>query len=255
VTIFRFDLLSGFDAPKARSHCASVVFGLTLLPMLLLTSGAVHAARPMITDDARIVDDKACQLESWTRHNRDSDEYWALPACNFTGNLELAVGAGHTRVPNGRSTTETVFQGKTLFRQLETDSWSWGLAVGGARHDGNGQGRIGNDYYAYVPATFAFRDDHVFLHANLGWSRDGETRKQRATWGVGSELQLTQSTWLIGETFSQQSGRPFYQVGVRRWLVQDRVQIDATYGNRLGSESQERWFSIGLRLLSLPFLP
>ena len=226
-----------------------------LLSLMLIPFGTAQAARPMITDDARIVDDKACQLESWTRHNRDSDEYWALPACNFTGNLEVALGAGHTHVPNGRSTTETVFQGKTLFRQLEANSWSWGLAVGGARHNGKGQEGIGNDYYAYLPATFSFRDDQVFMHTNLGWSRDGETKRQRATWGVGSELQLSPSTWLIGETFSQQSGRPFYQVGVRRWLVQDRIQIDATYGNRLGSESQQRWFSVGLRLLSLPFLP
>jgi len=33
------------------------------------------------------------------------------------------------------------------------------------------------------------------------------------------------------------------------------VQVDATYGNRAGSSTQERWFSIGLRLLSSPFLP
>ena len=46
-----------------------------------------HAARPMVTDDARIVDAKACQLESWVRHDPDSTQLWALPACNPTGNL------------------------------------------------------------------------------------------------------------------------------------------------------------------------
>lgn len=40
----------------------------------------------MITDDARTVDAKACQVETWVKFNRDSTEYWALPACNFTGN-------------------------------------------------------------------------------------------------------------------------------------------------------------------------
>jgi len=37
--------------------------------------------------------------------------------------------------------------------------------------------------------------------------------------------------------------------------VPNRVQLDATYGNRNGGETGERWFSIGLRLLSVPFLP
>jgi len=37
--------------------------------------------------------------------------------------------------------------------------------------------------------------------------------------------------------------------------VPDHVQIDTTYGNRFGSGSEERWISIGLRLLSVPFLP
>jgi len=36
--------------------------------------------------------------------------------------------------------------------------------------------------------------------------------------------------------------------------VPDLAQLDATYGNRNGGESGERWFSIGLRLLSEPFL-
>lgn len=223
---------------------------------LMLASTTVHAARPMVTDDARVVDPKACQLESWTQHNRGNDEFWALPACNFSGNLELAIGTGHTRSPDTRSTTDMVVQGKTLFRQLEENDWGWGLVVGGTRHDDGGLGRIANDYYAYVPATFSFRDDRMLVHANLGWLRDGELRTQRGTWGIGSEWQLTPSTWLIGETFSQQGGRPFYQLGVRRWLIQDRVQIDATYGSRFGYDgSQQRWFSIGLRLLSLPFLP
>ena len=62
-----------------------------LLPRLLIAAlicqPAAHAARPLITDDARTVDAYACQVESWVKNNRNSREYWALPACNFTGNL------------------------------------------------------------------------------------------------------------------------------------------------------------------------
>ncbi len=55
-------------------------------------SQTTHAARPMIVDDACIIDAKSCQLETWMKNNRDSAEYWALPARNFTGNLELTLG-------------------------------------------------------------------------------------------------------------------------------------------------------------------
>jgi hypothetical protein len=37
--------------------------------------------------------------------------------------------------------------------------------------------------------------------------------------------------------------------------VPGHVQVDTTYGNRAGSGTQERWLSIGLRLLSPAFLP
>ncbi|MCL2645023.1 MAG: hypothetical protein FWD51_06155, partial [Betaproteobacteria bacterium] len=62
----------------------------------LLASPATYAARPFFTDDARIVDHKACQIESGILSGRDSTEYRVLPACNFTGNLELTLGGART---------------------------------------------------------------------------------------------------------------------------------------------------------------
>ncbi|BCU06419.1 hypothetical protein [Allochromatium tepidum] len=59
----------------------------------------------------------------------------------------------------------------------------------------------------------------------------------------------------IVETLGQDQGKPFHQLGLRHWLAPDRVQLDATYGNRNGGGTGERWFSIRLRLLSVPFLP
>ena len=218
-----------------------------------LAASAAHAARPMVTDDARIVDAKACQLESWVKQNRDSTEYWAQPACNFGGNLEITVGAARTRDDGGIHTSDTLIQGKTIFKQLETNGWGFGLALGSAHHpqlDGGGR-----DWYAYVPASFSFRDDRFVLHANLGWLREQETKRNRLTWGIGSETQLAERTWLIAEGYGQNQGKPFYQFGLRHWVVPDRVQIDATYGNRAGGDARERWFSVGLRLLSVPFLP
>jgi hypothetical protein len=104
--------------------------------------------------------------------------------------------------------------------------------------------------------SFSFRDDRLALHTNLGWLREKENKRHRMTWGVGSEMQLmTQRTLLIAEIFGQNQGKPFYQVGLRHWLVPNYIQIDTTYGNRINTDNRESWFSIGLRLLSPAFLP
>lgn len=220
----------------------------------LLASPAAHAARPMITDDASIVDPKACQLESWVQKDRNSTEYWTLPACNPTGNLELTLGGALTHSDIGIRATDIVLQGKTLFKPLETNSWGIGLAAGTAYRPTIKAGEH-NDWYAYIPASFSFWDDYFVLHLNFGWLREQKIRHHRLTWGMGSETQLAERTWLIAETFGQNQGNPFYQMGLRHWIVPERVQLDATYGNRIDNGTQEQWFSIGLRLLSTPFLP
>ena len=212
-----------------------------------------HAARPMNTDDARVVDDKSCPIESWAKRIDGHTEFWAQPACNFTGNLELTLGGAWTRQDGSTQRSAQLIQGKTLFKPLETNGWGYGLVVGLSRDPRTGSGR-GHDTYAYVPASFSMADDKLVLHTNLGWLREQDTRRNRFTWGLGSETQLSQSNWLIAETYRQGLGRPFYQVGLRHWLVPERVQVDATYGNRFGGEGGH-WLSIGLRLLSPQFLP
>lgn len=224
-----------------------------LAAALMLAPAAAHPARPMITDDARTVDAKACQVEAWSRTNRGSRELWALPACNFTGNLELTLGGAVTREGGGSSTSDVVLQGKTLFKSLETNGYGVGLALGYGAHPADYNGRNLGDPYFYVPASFSFDDDRVVLHLN-GGARHVRNEQARGTWGIGSETMITPRTFLIAETFGESRGNAAWQAGLRLWLVPNRVQIDATYGNQYGTKPDARWFSVGLRLLSPPFL-
>ena len=129
-----------------------------------------------------------------------------------------------------------MLQGKTLFRPMDTNGWGTGLAVGAIKHPGDG--RSVSELYAYVPTSFSFYNDKFFLHTNVGVLHNQGTSTTRVTWGLGSETQLAEHTWLIAETFQQQEGRPFYQAGIRHWIVPNRVQIDATMGNRFGSRTR-----------------
>jgi hypothetical protein len=242
------------DSAPLQRAAPLVLMLVAMLPAAF--SGVAFAARPMITDDARITDPKACQVESWARHNRDSSEYWALPACNFSGNLELTLGGSRTDSAGELRTTDVLMQGKTLFRKLAPNGWGIGLVAGNQRrpliHPGDG---LAGDVYAYVPASFSFREDRLVLHTNLGGVHDRTARRHRMTWGVGSETQLAGNTWLIAESFGQNQGKPFLQFGLRHWIVPGHVQIDATYGNRWGRSGDERWVSIGVRLISAAILP
>jgi hypothetical protein len=211
-----------------------------------------HAARPLNTDDARIVDPKSCQVESWVRMNQGSTEYWALPGCNFTGNLELTAGGARINDGSG-NLSRTVLQGKTIFKPLEKNGWGIGLGAGTVQKvQANDSSR---DWYAYVPTSFSFADDRWVVHTNVGLLREQASKRDLATWGVGVERELGSTTWLIAETFGQSHDKPQFQVGLRQWIVPGHVQLDATYGNRAGGGATERWFSIGVRLLSVPFLP
>lgn len=238
---------------RAGLHPALPSIFLGLGCSLLALAPQAHAARPMTTDDARVTEAKTCQVESWARKNRGSTEYWALPACNPTGNLELTAGGARTHDDAGSFLTDAVLQMKTVVKPLDTNGWGLAASAGTVRHPRERENH--RDWYVNVPASFSFRDDQFVLYTNAGWLRQQAGRRDRLTWGVGSEIQLNQQNYLIAETFGQNQGKPSYQFGLRHWLVPNRVQVDATYGNRFGRSTEERWFSIGVRLLSPVFLP
>jgi len=230
-----------------------------LLPAAIVLASVprAHAARPMITDDARIVDAKACQVESWVKRNEASTEAWTLPACNPTGNLELTLGGARTWLRgDGSALTDHQLQAKTILLPLEPNGLGIGLAVGTLRHPHRvaANGWPG-DYYAYVPISKSFADDFWVMHVNVGAFRKRDEERTQGTWGLGNEIRVREELFVIPEIFGSDRGRAFYQAGLRMWIVKDRVQIDATYGNRLVSGTAERWFSVGLRLLSPPMLP
>ena len=197
----------------------------------LIIPTCAFAARPFVTDDARLTTAGSCQLESWMRIYPDSKELWALPACNPTGNLEFTVGGGRARHDDAPATSDYVFQAKTLFRPLETNDWGIGFAVGTIRHPeiNPGPNMLGNTY-AYIPLSVSLNDDKVILHANLGWLKDKASGQNNLSWGVGGEFKLHARLLGIAETFGDNRSMSYGQVGVRYSVRPDLFQVDATIG-------------------------
>jgi hypothetical protein len=223
----------------------NVIFALALA----LAGAAAWAARPFVTDDARLTNAGSCQLETWLRAYPDSTEFWALPACNPTGNLELTLGGGQARLEGGVNTEDYVFQLKTLFRPLQTNGWGWGLAVGTVQHPGihPGPNQLGNTY-AYVPLSRSFVDDRAIVHINLGWLRQRDSGRESTTWGLGGEFYpVSPRLAVIAETFGDDRNKPWWQTGLRWSLVPNLLQIDATIGEQAGGARAGQWLSFGLR--------
>ncbi len=226
-------------------------FAMALVGTLFLALPA-WAARPFVTDDARLTTEGSCQLESWTRFYEGNRELWALPACNPSGNLEFTAGGGQAAdYEQGLTTSDQVLQLKTLWRPLTTNGWGWGLAVGRVLHPEihPGPNQLGNTY-AYIPLSLSLRDDRLVLHGNLGWLRDHASDRDTTTWGLGGEFYpLTPRLALIAETFGDERNPPWWQAGARWTLIPHLLQIDVTHGQQAGGRSDSRWLSFGLRLI------
>ena len=205
-----------------------------------------HAGRPMIVDDAGLVAANNCQLESWVSHTSSVNEYWAVPACNLTGNLEVAIGGA--RIAGTSQTGNLTFlQGKTLFKPLENNGWGVGLVFGNQSVIGrNGLG----DMFATIPVSFSYLEGGVLLHTNVGLMRMKTSRQILKTWGFGTEVMLNDKSTLIAEIFGQESQKPIAQIGMKHWLYKNQIQIDATYGNQSGVSGSGQIITIGFVLFT-----
>ena len=236
---------------------SSVQLRQTLLAfgLVLLCASPSHAARPMNTDDANIVDDKACQLESWVKSTHTSLERWAIPGCNFGGELEWSVGGNNQTEDTVGKTQFWLGQVKKRWVPVGENTVGISTTLGTmVTRPEMGNKPEDKDYYLNVPVTVPLGQDR-FVHLNAGWVNHQTLGTNRPTWGVGGELPLTARVIAIAETYGEAAMGTRYQLGLRMWLVPQRVQIDTTYGNRIGQPEHERWFTVGLRLLSPAFLP
>ena len=213
-----------------------------------------YAARPMLTDDARIVDAKSCQLESWVRDSKNVTEYWALPACNVSENLEVTIG-GSLEGENGHSSfANELYQLKTIIQPIAINQTGVSIALGNGRDPKRTMNKAIQDWYLNVPISYPY-NDRLVIHTNLGVTHLTDEKTEKMNWGLSSEYNYNERVDLISEIFNQSSNSTYFQFGLRYWLIKNRAQIDTTYMNSFNHIGEDQSFSVGLRLLSLPFLP
>ena len=213
-------------------------------------SAGTHAARPFVTDDARIVDTGSCQIESFVKRQRGhrEDEIWFLPGCTPVGQVELTLGGMRTDNPNAGTSSTAIAQAKTLLRELRTNDFGLALTLGAARLNAIDPSLArGWSAYVNVIGSLSVLDDAAVIHANLGSIRDRALSRTLGTWGLGAEITLTSRLSAIVEGYGQEADRPGRQIGLRFWVVPNRFQVDGTLGSQSGVP--DTWTSLGIRAL------
>ncbi len=217
---------------------------LFLLALLLVGPfPAAQAARPFVTDDARVVDRNGCQVETFFKRQRrfDESEFWVMPACNPWG-AELTAGYARVDSAPAGDTRTTILQAKTLLKPLDTNGTGLAFSLGVLANS------AASPYFNGI-GSVSFADDRAVLHANLGAVRDNVAKISRGTWGAGAEVLLVAPRlYGILESYGQRGEKPTRHGGLRLWLVPNQIQVDTTVGLQR-SAPERRFATVGLRIL------
>lgn len=205
-----------------------------------------------MTDDARVVDTGGCQIESFLKRQRrqQENEVWFLPGCAPVGQVELTFGG--LRADNTREGTSSamIAQAKTLLRELRTNDFGLAITLGTTRINPiQPDTQAGWSPFVNLIGSLSVIDDRIVLHANAGSVRDRVMSRTRATWGLGAEILLHPSLYAIMETYGQEAEGSSGQIGLRYWVIPNRIQIDGTLGAQSGQNPSRAWTSVGIRLL------
>ncbi len=224
--------------------------GLLLLVLLLCLPMAAHAARPFVTDDARVVDEGGCQIETFIKRQKklDEREFWFLPACNPFGKVELTAGRSWIDGSAPGDSRFNILQAKTLLKALQTNGSGYALTLGAFRVSPFQAAHTTNAYVNAI-GSFSFADDRVVIHANLGAINDRQAGMTRPTWGLGAEIAFHARLYGILESYGQRADKPTLHYGLRLWIVPNKVQIDGTAGSQNSGPPERSFRSLGLRIL------
>lgn len=221
---------------------------------------AAHAGRPMVTDDAGVMDAGACQLEAWTERARDGNTTWLNPGCNPFGATEFSLGAGRQRLDTEDGTQTGMlysWQVKHLLREADDERIGFAVSTGGQHSRASGD----NEIFIKGIATAPLMGDDLLAHINLGAvrQREDQQRHYRGAWGLALDAAVLPATRASLEAFgtsgTTSSGADRnWQLGLRHELIPGRLQLDTSIGSPFGRWQEGRVFSVGLVFTTPAFL-
>lgn len=229
--------------PNSGGRAAAVSL---LVAGMCVAAGTARAGRPLVTDDADVLDAHACEWESYAARLRDgatATAWQTAMTCGLPAALQLSGTYGRSR--SGADHVDTVGLGGKL-QLMGADS----EAVDGTS-DGNRTRiavsanlnalRVGN-------AGFELQDQNLnliasrslseswTLHLNLGWDYSRAARRSSTLWATAIEAAIGGNVDIVGEWYGDDRSPPWLGTGLR-WSPVPSASFNASYGVRRGGET------------------
>ena len=220
-----------------RGACAAILLAITW---------DAWGGRPLSVEDAAVVEEHGCQVESWIDRSSEATIGWIVPACNFAWNTEWQ--AGFARSHEGKTRfSDAYFQGKTLWREPTSENaWGFATVFGLTRKPLNEVHRGYDNPYALAVWTVSLGEAPVLVHANVGWLKDRETSRDATAWGLAAESPVSAAWALMGEVFGENTDRTYWRIGTRWTAIPRHLDLDLSLLSRTGGGSAERFISLGV---------
>lgn len=213
---------------------------IVLLALAFVATSPAFAGEPLATDDASVLPQGACQVESFVRYQRDVRYFAAVPACSPVDGLELSAGAAVCDAKDSGAHAYLTLQAKPMLYQAADGRWALATTFYAARDTGRPSGSTGfQDASVTLIATW-FASDTLRVHGNGGiaYSHDSFTT---GTWGAAGEWDVDERWTALADTYRDAPGRPKFLGGARYTVTADRLELYAAAGDRFHG-TRDTWF-------------
>lgn len=221
------------------------------LTVLALAATAAHAGRPLVTEDAGVLDRGDCEWESVAARDtaRSTPTTKALStqvACGLGWGSQLALAIGHSRA-GGQTSRNLSLGAKTRLIDGGEDGPSLTLAYGAAwvRDSADGD-RTQPELASANLVLSAPLADGWTGHANLGPTHYRDGQVTRTTWALAAENDLSDQLGWGLEAYGEDGSCPWLGAGLR-WDASSSLNLNVSFARQAGAD-RARLITLGAKL-------
>lgn len=222
---------------------------LACLATVLATNS--RAARPLATDDAGANAQAQCQIEAWVDSTADTHSQHLAPACGVLDGLELGVELVRV-TPSDQEARAQSMAVKWAPEWASWQGWRFGVKAGTSRERDVDNPRWHQSVVGFSGVASLPLDAQWAMHLNVGRERNKLDHVSANHYGLALTW-APHERWLVFAEVVGHSNTPATQAaGVRWWLLQEQLGLDATT-SRSNATSESRAWGIGLGWYGIKF--
>ena len=168
------------------------------------------------------------------------------PGCGIGFRTQLSTVAAYS---GGEPSSRQVgVVGKTAIVELSESSAGFTIGYSFEWAKASGESFRSDGGYLTAVVTLPLADNWL-AHANAGWQRIQQPRRNEVFWGVAIERESVGGTRLdlMAETYRDSGRSPWFAVGARYTVIEERVSVNASVAARSRSDT-ETLFTVGARI-------